>query len=705
MIHLLWLSLLIPVILHLVHRRKAKIMPFSTLRFLQLIDQRVARRQRLKELLLLALRILLLAAMVGALEKLPLSVGESSLPTTAVILLDNTASMQAVRQGSSAFARAQSACLQVLDSLKTGDTAALELLQTPTDEASAPGSDLAELRARIGKMPCGCGTGDVSAALKRCRQALTRSTHPVKELYVISDFQRISWPEGLRDAVSDFPRDIPVYLVDVGGEVPRNLTLKNVDFSRKVAVAGAVTNIECQIENTGKELVNTTAALFIEGNRVAEKPVSIAGGGTLSTTFEYTFRDARPWSGWVETGEDDLPADNRRFFAAQVLDTIRVLIVNGDPSAFPYKDGAFFLKAALQCGLQPNQLSPIRTDIVAPQDFSTQDLNRYACVVLANVARTEEDWARRLADYAQQGGGVLIFCGDRVDPASYNINFSRPLSTGVSLFPAPLGDLKDARSREEGFFRIQRVDSGHPIFRDIIRQIDLGTTQVRQFISVAPENIKDWTVLAQLDEGPVLLEHRIGPGSVILCGTSCTPAWTNLPLKPYFLPVMHQIVYYVSRSASEQLSGAVGLPYGLPIRGSEKPVDVKFLLPPDKPNGPPRGPVVVRSGLDAGENRAVLTDTSRPGACTADYTVAGEARRKVFAVNVPVKESDLARLTPEDARARLGLNKCVIVKEPDKLAAAVRLERHGLPLWDYLLALALAIAVVEIFVGNVWLKH
>lgn len=705
MIHLLWLSLLIPVILHLVHRRKAKVMPFSTLRFLQLIDQRVARRQRLKELLLLALRILLLAAMVGALEKLPLSVGESTLPTTAVILLDNTWSMQAVRQGTSGFARAQGACTQVLDGLRTGDTAAVELLQSPTDEAAAPGSDLAELRARIGRMECGFGTGEVSGALKRCRQALTKSTHPVKEVYVISDFQRISWPEGLRDAVSDLPRDVPVYLVDVGGEVTRNLTIRNVDFSRKVAVAGAVTNIECQIENTGKELVNTTAALYVEGNKVAEKPVSAAGGGSMSATFEYTFRDARAWSGWVQTGEDELPADNRRFFAAQVLDTIRVLIVNGDPSAFPYKDGAFFLKAALQCGMQANQLSPIRVDVVAPQDVAAQDLNRYACVVLANVARIEDDWPRRLADYAQQGGGVLIFCGDRVDPASYNIHFARALATGVSVFPSPLGDLKDAKGREEGFFRIQRVDSGHPVFRDIIRQIDLGTTQVRQFIPVAGEGAKDWTVLAQLDEGPVLLEHRIGAGSVILCGATCTPAWTNLPLKPYFLPVMHQVVYYVSRSASEQLSGTVGLPYGLPIRGSEKAIDVKFLLPSDKANGAPRGPVAVRSGLDAGENKAVLSDTSRPGTYTAEYTVAGEARRKVFAVNVPVKESDLTRLTPEEARARLGLNKCIIIKEPDKLAAAVRLERHGLPLWDYLLALALIVAVVEIFVGNVWLKH
>ena len=69
MIHLLWLSLAVPVIIHLVHRRKAKRVLFSTLRFLRMVDRRVARRQKLKELLLLAVRLLLLAALIGALYR------------------------------------------------------------------------------------------------------------------------------------------------------------------------------------------------------------------------------------------------------------------------------------------------------------------------------------------------------------------------------------------------------------------------------------------------------------------------------------------------------------------------------------------------------------------------------------------------------------------------------------------------------------
>ena len=116
MIHLLWASLAIPIIIHMVYRRKAKPMPFSTLYFLKQVDQRVHRRYRLKELLLLAMRLLLLAALVGALERPMIRSAAfkgSGVPTTVGIVLDNTYSMWAVSQGTTCFARAKTAAAEM----------------------------------------------------------------------------------------------------------------------------------------------------------------------------------------------------------------------------------------------------------------------------------------------------------------------------------------------------------------------------------------------------------------------------------------------------------------------------------------------------------------------------------------------------------------------------------------------------------------
>jgi len=74
-------------------------------------------------------------------------------------------------------------------------------------------------------------------------------------------------------------------------------------------------------------------------------------------------------------------------------------------------------------------------------------------------------------------------------------------------------------------------------------------------------------------------------------------------------------------------------------------------------------------------------------------------------VNVPARESDLERLSVQEARRRLGVDDLTIVRDAEELRAVVRRAREGLPLWDFLLLLTIAAAVCETYVSNVMLKH
>src|SRR5258708_30823934 len=60
------LALAIPVLIHLVRREKSEIIPFSSLMFLLKVPKRSIRQQKMKNLLLMALRLLILALLVGA---------------------------------------------------------------------------------------------------------------------------------------------------------------------------------------------------------------------------------------------------------------------------------------------------------------------------------------------------------------------------------------------------------------------------------------------------------------------------------------------------------------------------------------------------------------------------------------------------------------------------------------------------------------
>ena len=496
-----------------------------------------------------------------------------------------------------------------------------------------------------------------------------------------------------------------------------NLAIKDVDFGVKANVVGAPATCRCRIENTGARRTARKVSLFLEGQKIGEQPAAVNPGGTQTLTFRHVFDRMGDFSGWVEIEPDELPADNRRYFTVQVVEKLPVLVIDGAPSVIAYRDGAFFLRLALEgSAVAGKKLSPIEARVVSEAEAASQRFEEYRCVILADLPRVEEKLAGRLKDYAKAGGGLLIFCGEKADAAAYNVTLGTPdVAGGGVLLPAPLGPVMTASGKEHPFFRIQRTDAGHPIFRDISAETDLGATRVRSFLSTevpkdggaAPSAKLGASVIVEMDGGPLLLERKFGAGAVVLCTSSCTPAWNNMPLKPCFVPVLHQIVYYLSRTGGNaEGSTPVGTPYLLKLPNTRAPVTVEFSLPAAKDaKENPDSIREVKSAQAAGENRAALRDTGRPGVYSAEFNVAGTAQRRLFAVNTPSEESDLARLPLEKARDYLDRGNVVLVPGAEAVASAVRTERNGVPLWDCLLLATIGLAVCECFVGNVLLKR
>src|SRR6202007_3283009 len=93
------LVLAIPVLIHLVRREKSEIVPFSSLMFLLKVPKRSIRQQKMKNLLLMALRLLILALLVGAFAR-PYMTQPAKPSATAtvnrgiVMMLDNSYSIQ-----------------------------------------------------------------------------------------------------------------------------------------------------------------------------------------------------------------------------------------------------------------------------------------------------------------------------------------------------------------------------------------------------------------------------------------------------------------------------------------------------------------------------------------------------------------------------------------------------------------------------------
>src|SRR5262245_21483154 len=93
------LALSIRVLIHLVRREKSEIIPFSSLMFLLKVPKRSIRQQKIKNLLLMALRLLILALLVAAFARPYIT--QAAKPAVnansnrgAVLMLDNSYSMR-----------------------------------------------------------------------------------------------------------------------------------------------------------------------------------------------------------------------------------------------------------------------------------------------------------------------------------------------------------------------------------------------------------------------------------------------------------------------------------------------------------------------------------------------------------------------------------------------------------------------------------
>ena len=123
----------IPILIHLFNLRKLKKVEFSTLRFLKELQKNKIRKIKLKQWVLLALRIMIILFLVTAFARPTLkgvSIGgtTSAAKTSSVFILDNTFSMSVVDNNGSYLNQAKETAKSLLDQLQEGDEAALILL-------------------------------------------------------------------------------------------------------------------------------------------------------------------------------------------------------------------------------------------------------------------------------------------------------------------------------------------------------------------------------------------------------------------------------------------------------------------------------------------------------------------------------------------------------------------------------------------------
>ena len=418
------------------------------------------------------------------------------------------------------------------------------------------------------------------------------------------------------------------------------------------------------------ETGDTTLSLFIDDKESGRLAVNAASGGAL--TFPLPPLTKGVHRARVECQPDGYALDNTLHFLLHVRERLPIMV------AAP-EDAAFFVRRALNPGGET--AGSIDAQVVAPENVQNADLEKYSCVILCDAFPLPGSLLLGIEQFAKQGGLVVVFPGDRAGPSDY---------ANAGFLPAKVAKIEE--SGDAGVRSLLRlVQPQDPIFASL--KFPPGAVP-----SVSVKRQLTWTepqpdmevLLSTQGDKPFLQSRKSGKGRVLVFSVSGDRGWSNLPLSPYFLPFLHQIVEFGAGMTREPLYTFLAKDLVLP-GGTPGFADVASIRAPSGDQVPVR---TVRA-----ESGDTIRIEGLPG--PGVYTAGGNGEQvPVLAVNARREESDLTVLKDDDTKAALGLDRVLIARDGGELMRLVGSNREGRPLTEMLMWIAAFVSILELFVAN-----
>jgi hypothetical protein len=656
-------ALAVPVLIHLIQRERKTVIPFPSLMFLRRIPYQSVRRRRIRHWALLALRLLALALIVAAFAR-PFMRGTDAAAMSGgardvVVVLDRSYSMGYM----DTWTRAQAAARQAIEQLQPSDRASLVLFASEAEVVARASADPSQLLSAIDTAEPVAGATRYGAALKLAGSLLAESTLPRREVVLISDFQRAGWEPG---QALRLPSGTTVTPVSVRAPEITNLAVTPVTVQRETFSGRERVVVSAGVINRGDRAVRDLAVnLEIDGKVVESVRVSADAHGAASLTFPAVTLDARNTRGAVRIPDDGLSRDNVVHFVLSPAEPLAVTLL---ASAGAARDDVLYLTRALAIGDRPRFEVAARTG----DDVPAEALARTR-VLIVNDTSVSPGAAGRFARFVEAGGGLLVALGPRsVWP-----------ERETAMLPGTIGQSVD-RMRGTAA-TLTGLEYGHAVFEPFRapRSGDFSSARFYGYRAFTPA--PDAEVLARFDDGvAALVERRVGAGRVMVWTSTLDLAWSDLPLKPVYLPFVHRVVRHLAAYRERPTSLTVGQVLEL---ASNPGKDERVALAPSGQR------------LPIPSNQPGVLQLTEQGF----YEIRGENASggpvEVVASNVDLAESDLTPIDPQEIATAVSGGRDGATPEKAAVPSDEAQEREQ-RIWWYLLFAGILLLTTE-----TWLAH
>lgn len=524
------LVLVIPILVHLTRSRRSEVVEFPSLMFLERVPYRAERRRKIHHWLLLLLRALAVALIVGAFARPFFQDAEATGvadagPRELVVLVDRSWSMTAGDR----WERAREEARNRIREMGPLDRGSVVFFASNAHAAVRSSTDRAGLLRALDTATVSHQATAYGPGLKLARTILESTDLPHAELVVVGDFQRTGWDptEEVR-----MPPGTAVTPVRVGEPVGPHRAVAGVSFLReRFAGRERVTPTARIVRSGGTDGDEVDVVLEVEGRELERRSVRLPGGGAREVSFQPFVLAERHTPGTVRIdgsdGSDPLPPDDRYHFVLSPGRAVSVLILQG-----PGAGSSLYLRRALEVARADFSVALRRSGALGPGELEGRHV-----VVVDDRSLAGGSTVQALRAFVEAGGGLVVALGEDV---------AWP-EAGADLLPGSFSAPVDGEPGGGG--RLGQIAYDHPVFQVFQgpRTGDFGSARFFRSRDLRLDEADGVRVLARFDDGSVALaEKRVGAGRALVWTSTLDAFWNDLPLQPVFVPFVHQLTRYAS---------------------------------------------------------------------------------------------------------------------------------------------------------------
>lgn len=688
----------VPVILHLVMRRRVQQLVFPALRFVQQRRRTNQTKLQLRHWLLLALRCAAIGLLAFALAR-PVSsgtglAGGAETPAAVGLVFDVSPNMAYRELGETRLEAAQALGKWLVNQLPA--EAALVVGDTAGHAAtSAIDRDGATLR--ISRLATSASAGRLAKSLTDTFARLGQNAAVKREVFVFTDLASSAWSEREQAEVKQLLTQYPaasLYLVDVGARQPQNVGLTDLKLSATSLAAGEPLVVSAEVRAIGPrptspvrvELWLTEQVTEVKrGEMVVELPTEESKPETVQFTLAALPEGVHTGRLTLSTG-DGLPIDDSRPFAVEVAPPTPVLLLSNEPSE------TVFLREAIAPTVG-DALTSRRYECaeLSYEQFDPQALSTAGVVALLDPPALEPGVWRALADFVSQGGQLAVFLGRRAELEAFNT------APPQALLPGPLKWI----SREATFLRPANYNApALASLAEFAEALNWSQFPVQKHWEFAEFREGSAPIAAFADGDAALVERPLGRGRVLVMTTPISdPAshpepWNLLATgeDPWpFVALANSMFDYLAGVSAKKLNFRAGETVVLPLPAGFTAGGVVLQTPAGDSQRQPLQPGqadVALAGLDEVGAYRVRAGGDESGLDTA------------FTLSCDEAVGDLNRLTPAELITGLGGERVRIARDPKELASQINVGRVGQEWYPYLM-----LALVGIIAGEWWTSN